>query len=129
MPTINRKKIGSGCKKKSSTDSYKEWSSYYNNKMWLGERDYYLRRHPICECCYVHGRINGADAVHHKIPFGRGIDEEHKIQLLINPGNFMSVCKTCHKALHIKDSICYQEILDTLTDKEYEDAHGLKWLK
>jgi len=130
MPTINRNKLGAWSRKKQSTkDSYQKWTKYYHNPQWLGERDYYLRMHPLCECCMKHGRIVPAEHVHHKVPFGRGRDEEHKLQLLTNPKNFMSICKKCHGALHKKDNIKTCMSLDYLTDEEYAEAHDLKWIK
>lgn len=129
MASINRTPLGHRRKKGSSKASYKEYQKYYTNPIWRGNREHYLQFHPLCECCLKHGRVVAAECIHHVIPFSRGIDEEHKIQLLINEANFMSLCKTCHKALHKKDDMHHQEVLDTLTPEEYEDAHQLKWMK
>ena len=108
--------------------SKREYSSYYNNRIWKQERDLYIEKQPLCEICLQHGVIKEAEHVHHIVPFSRGTSKEKRIRLLTNPDNFMSTCKTCHKWLHKTD---YDDTkpLDYLSDKDYEEAHGLKWLK
>lgn len=129
MPTINRKQLGSTRTKRSQRDSYKEYSKYYSSPLWRELRNQYLEKHPLCECCLEHDRIVPAEVVHHMIPFSRGVDEKHKMKLLLEPKNLKSLCKTCHKLLHKKDYISRQEVLDKLTDKEYEDGWQLKFMK
>lgn len=129
MATINREHIAYKRKNGSSKASYKEYQKYYINPIWKENREHYLSLHPLCEICLQHERVVPAECVHHKIPFSRGVDERHKIQLLTNDENFMSLCKCCHKGVHRKDDISRCEVLDTLSDSEYEDVHHLKWMK
>lgn len=129
MANINRTHLGTKRKNGSSKASYKEYQKYYQNPIWKGNREFYLQSHPLCEICLKHDRVVAAECVHHKIPFSRGVDEEHKLALLTNPDNFMSLCKNCHKGVHRKDDIMQQEILDSLTPEEYEEVHNLKWFK
>lgn len=124
MPYINKKELGVKSNK-TKTQSYRAYASYYSDKIWKNERMFYLQEHPLCEVCLEHDRVSSAEAVHHKIPFSRGKDREHKLKLLREPKNFMSVCSVCHKGLHQKDS----EVLNELTDEEYEQIHQLKFLK
>lgn len=129
MATINRESLGHKHKKGSSKPSYNMYQKYYSNPLWRSNRDYYLGLHPLCEICMQHNRITPAEEVHHMIPWNRGIDEKHKLMLLINPDNFCSICKTCHTALHKLDSKQHRDVLNYLSPEEYEDAHQLKWMK
>lgn len=126
MANINRNVIGNIRSNKKDTPSYKEYKKYYSNPAWKSLRDLYLSSHPLCEVCASHGRVEPAVAVHHKIPFSRGVDEIHKEQLLLSENNLLSVCKTCHSLLHNKDN--GTSPLSSLTDKEYTDGHQLKFM-
>lgn len=129
MANINRIPLGHRHKKGSSKASYKEWSKYYNHKSWKDLRNLYLSQHPLCEECERHDRIVPAEEVHHKVFISYDSDENNRLKRLLNYDNLKSLCKTCHKAIHKKAdklgvSVCYE-----LNDEEYEDAHGLKWMK
>jgi len=131
MAQINRKPLGV-ChhhKNGSSKPSYKEYSKYYGDKVWKKARAEYLTRHPLCEVCLKHSRIVPAAEIHHKIPWSRGVDDMHKMDLFLDESNFMAVCNKCHKLLHKKDQKEHQEVLDTLTQEEYELGHIFETLK
>lgn len=75
-------------------------AEYYRTKAWKDLRDWYLRRHPLCERCLEQGRITAAEHVHHKTPFLTGLTKMDRMLLLTDPTNLMSVCIKCHKQIH-----------------------------
>jgi len=100
MPTINRNRI-----------SYKELpykhennisGKYYNTKQWKNLRNYYIRRHPLCEICLSKGIVKEANEVHHKLPYLRGKTDEERWKLLTDEDNLMSLCYECHDEIHRK---------------------------
>jgi len=128
MPTINRKPIQPP-KVEYKKESKVHAQEFYNSLAWKRLRDTYLKTHAICECCLEHGRVIPATDIHHKVPWDRGKTEEEKWQLFLNEKNLLSVCETCHHALHFKDKQYHLSSLDSLTDTEYRYAHGLNFLK
>lgn len=100
MPTINRNKI-----------SHKELpykhennisGKYYNTKQWKNLRNYYIRRHPLCEICLSKGIVKPANEVHHLRKFLDGKTDEERWQLLTSEDNLMSLCYECHDEIHRK---------------------------
>jgi len=98
MPTINRKPISH---KEVPYKHYNNTSgTYYNTKQWKNLRNYYIRRHPLCEVCLEHDIITPANEVHHKVPFMSGTTDEDKYSLLVDEDNLLSVCYSCHDKIH-----------------------------
>lgn len=64
----------------------------YDTK-WRKARDRYLRLHPLCEQCELHGKIRIANMVHHIKPIDEGGPR-------LDPRNFMALCRDCHEILH-----------------------------
>ena len=125
MPNINRQTLGVRPRERMQKEipSRNIFTKYYNDSIWRGERDAYLRTHPLCQICLAHDHVTAAEHVHHIRPFISGKDEEQRLQLLRNPQNFLSLCKTCHTAVHKSG----RTILDSLTEKEYEKYHNLEF--
>ena len=97
MPTINRKQISHSDVPYRHTDNS---SKYYNSKQWHHLRQYYIRRHPLCEICLSKDIIKPADEVHHKRFILSGSTDEERYLLLTDESNLMSVCSECHDKLH-----------------------------
>lgn len=98
MPVINRKEIQY---KDTPYIHYNNRSStYYNTKQWKYLRNYYIRRHPLCEICLSKDIVKPAEEVHHKIPFMTGQTEEERWQLLTDEYNLQALCKACHDEVH-----------------------------
>lgn len=129
MPTINRNMLGVVKRKKEETKSYKYYQRYYSLPEWRDLRNLYLQTHALCQCCLDHGRVVPAEHVHHIVPFDRGGDENKKLDLLLEEKNLMSLCKKCHKLIHIKDQREGMQFLNYLSDKEYRDGHGIDFMK
>lgn len=91
------------------------WNKYYQDIRWKKLRDYYRLLHPICEVCEKEGIVVPAEHVHHIHPFSKGLTEEAKYNLLLNPDNLCSVCKSCHKIIH---NIMKQQNKDYVTIDE-----------
>ncbi len=62
--------------------------AFYSSKAWHISRDRFLFEHPLCERC---GAI--AEHVHHIKPIEDGGARR-------DPANLMSVCASCHTAIH-----------------------------
>lgn len=123
MPSINRKQI------RPKTVEYKhdnKSAEYYNSCAWHSLRSDYIMKHPLCECCMSHDRVTPAEHVHHKIPFGTGMTDSERMQLLLDDTNLISLCTTCHYAMHEKINKYCMRSCDELTDKEFNDAHHLE---
>lgn len=118
MPTINLEPI----KPKRVEYQHEDNSSrFYNNLSWKRLRNYYYTRHPICEECIKHGKVNPTEEIHHKIPFLIGNTEEERWRLFLDENNLMSLCSSCHDKLHLKGKRYKMNVLDNLTDKEYNE--------
>ena len=122
MPKINKKEIKTKSVKYSN-EKKKTQESFYSTTAWRRLRDTYISLHPICEECIKHSHVTEAKEVHHKKPFMRGETEEERWQLFLDEHNLMSLCDKCHSALHTKDNMYHMNVLDELTDKEYNYAH------
>ena len=83
MPTINLKPINNKVVKYIKGDR----TNYYNTKQWKNLRLYYIKRHPLCECCLDHDVVSAATEVHHKRRILSGRTEEDRIQFQIPDGN------------------------------------------
>lgn len=126
MPWINRKPIQPP-KVEYKKESKVHAQEFYNSLAWKRLRDTYIKTHPICYECLQHGVVEPAVDVHHAIPWDRGKTEEEKWNLFLDEKNLISLCETCHHALHFKDNHYHLSRLDTLTDSEYRYAHGLNY--
>ena len=62
-------------------------------KQWAKVRMIKLRHQPLCERCEEQGRVKSAVIVHHIKPISEG-------GAVLDMGNLMSVCTTCHGVLH-----------------------------
>lgn len=126
MPTIKRKEINP---KKIKYKTKKENAlRFYDTAAWRRLRNTFLSTHPLCACCIEHGRVEPATDIHHIIPYDRGNSEEEKWALFLDEKNLLPLCEKCHYALHFKDKEYHLLSLDTLTDTEYNYAHGLNYL-
>lgn len=118
MPTINLKPI------KEKTIEYKHDDKsigFYNSMAWNRLRRYYFTHHPLCESCLQHQVVKEAQAIHHKRPFLTGATEEERWNLFLDEKNLMSVCRECHDKLHLKGKRYKMDILNSLTDAEYNE--------
>ena len=77
-----------------------KWYKYYHDNRWHRLREWKYLNNPICENCWHYGIVIPAEHVHHRIPFGTGIDEQEKYKLLLDPYNLVSVCRECHELYH-----------------------------
>ena len=97
MPTINRKRMyQKDVPYKHDSNSAK----YYNSIQWKRLRNYYIRRHPLCEECLSKGIVKPAEECHHKRPFLLGVTEEDRWTLLTDEDNLRALCKECHDEAH-----------------------------
>ena len=68
---------------------------FYASPRWLHKRDLILRRDGYrCQICKRYGRIRQATLVHHI----EHLDERPDLALASD--NLISVCASCHNALH-----------------------------
>lgn len=122
MPTINRRPIK---QKQVPKATPSDAASFYNSKAWSRLRPVYRAEHPLCECCLQHGRVQPMTDIHHKKPFMQGTTEEERWSLFLSISNLISLCETCHHAVHTKIERHNLSFCDELTDKEWSEAHGL----
>ena len=115
MPTINLKPINNKDVKYIKGDR----TNYYNTKQWKNLRLYYIKRHPLCECCLAHDVVSAATEVHHKRRILSGKTEEDRYELLTDESNLISLCYRCHDIMHNKMHKYNMDFCDELTDKEY----------
>lgn len=118
MPMINLKPIKEKTIEYKHTDNSAE---FYNSLAWHRLRKYYYNLHPICESCLQHEVVREATEIHHKVPFLSGKTIEDKWRLFLDEHNLMSLCSSCHDKLHLKGKRYKTNILDSLTDKEYNE--------
>lgn len=97
MPTINKQRIrGKQVQYRHNNVS----AQYYNTSAWRNLRNYYIKRHPLCEECMKNGKVKAAEEVHHIKEFLRGKTDEERYLLLTDESNLMSVCRKCHMKIH-----------------------------
>lgn len=77
-----------------------EWNKYYQDKIYIQNKQHYKLHHPLCEDCLEQDIITPATEIHHIIPFSTGLTEEQKFNLLRNINNLRALCKDCHKKRH-----------------------------
>lgn len=58
---------------------------------WLRLSNAYRKRHPLCEECKRHGRVEKTEHIDHIIPFD-GIDDPKRLDW----NNLQALCKACH---------------------------------
>ena len=75
-------------------------NAVYNTLTWKVLRLEKLRNNPLCERCYLKGKIASAIDVHHIVHINEGKNIIEKRTLGFDYENLMSVCKQCHKELH-----------------------------
>lgn len=68
--------------------------------------------HPLCELCQTNNKLTLAQDTHHIVSFMEGQDNNHKLKLLLDSDNLMSLCKYCHGSIHGN--------INNLTDKQQE---------
>ena len=76
------------------------WRKYYGSKAWHNLREAKLIEQPLCEECMMRGLTTTATQVHHRIPFGLGVDEQQRWELFLDYDNLESICAECHRRLH-----------------------------
>jgi len=64
-----------------------------SDRRWRRARERQLAEFPVCRPCEERGRGEVAVEVHHVVPLAAG---GHRY----DPDNLLSVCSTCHDALH-----------------------------
>ena len=77
-----------------------KWSKFYQSREWNNLRQSKLMQQPLCEECLMRDKITIATAVHHRIPFSRGVDEQQQWELFLDFDNLESICNECHRRIH-----------------------------
>ena len=77
-----------------------KWNKYYTSKYWKDLRRWKITKDPLCEMHLKYGYNVPATEVHHLRPFGTGITQEAKWNLLLNADNLCSCCRSCHDEFH-----------------------------
>ena len=77
-----------------------KWQKFYGTKAWHNLRESKLLEQPLCEECLMQGKVTPATQVHHRTPFGIGIDEQMKWDLFLDWDNLESICAECHRRIH-----------------------------
>lgn len=103
MPRINTRKQSKKFHARTNP-KFKDnkWQKYYGTKVWHQLRQTKLYEQPLCEECLMRGKITPATAVHHKIPFSTGLNEQQMWELFLDYDNLESICVTCHNRIHSK---------------------------
>ena len=71
----------------------------YKDKKWLKKRQSILRRdNYLCRECKRYGKTTPAESVHHIIPV------EISIELMYDNNNLISLCNSCHNAMHYRET-------------------------
>ena len=124
MPYINKIKSTKTSSERKETDMRKLRQTAYQTTKWRKLREVYMHEHPICEKCLEKGVVTAAEDIHHIVsPFKGG---QINWVSLLDYNNLMSVCKTCHAAIHNEQQghISAEEVLrqlDALLDNNIED--------
>lgn len=66
---------------------------------WQRFRTMQLARYPLCFKCLTEDRYTPATEVHHILPI-----TDHS-ELRLDEGNVMSLCKACHSAITMRESV------------------------
>lgn len=79
----------------------KVYNRLMSSPAWRLTRQRHIARHPLCEECQRQGRTTSAVLVHHITPVETGRSEAEKERLAFDLRNLMSLCKECHKSIHM----------------------------
>ena len=72
---------------------------FYHTAAWKNVRIYVLHRDQmLCQDCLKKGMYTPADEVHHIVELTPANVNDPDIAL--NPGNLISLCRSCHKSRH-----------------------------
>lgn len=127
MATINRKGIKTVKRTKAKPLLKMDDSSmYYNSPEWKSLRNEYYTSHPLCEECLKRDVVSPGEHVHHKYPFLKGRTEEQRWNNLLNINNLVTLCKDCHYGMHDVMNKKGLFMIDSLTDSEYRQYHGIE---
>jgi|WetSurMetagenome_2_1015567.scaffolds.fasta_scaffold323350_3 5-methylcytosine-specific restriction endonuclease McrA len=77
-----------------------KYRSLINTSKWRKLRLVKLHEQPLCERCEELGKVTPATEVHHVIPVETAHNDKEMEGLAYNINNLMSVCHSCHKAIH-----------------------------
>lgn len=122
MATINRKPIRPITTPRNIMHD-NNCDKYYGSMAWRRFRATYYSEHPLCQCCLEHHRIEPTADLHHVRPFLHGKTEEERWDLFLKESNIVALCERCHMAIHAKMKEYHLDYCDSLTDKEYKEAH------
>ena len=73
-----------------------------SSKEWRRLRAWKLQQNPLCERHQRQGKVVAACVVHHIIDVETGHNEAECRALCFNPSNLMSLCRECHKEIHME---------------------------
>jgi 5-methylcytosine-specific restriction endonuclease McrA len=95
--------------------------------MWLSLRNAQLTKEPLCCMCSAKGRTKLATDVHHWIWLSEDINMAYR------EDNLVSVCSSCHGAIHsktnaLKKSSVYNEIDKRIREKLYGTEKEDSWV-
>lgn len=79
-----------------------EYIKLINTYRWKTLRLSKLTETPTCERCKQNGKFTIATEVHHITPIESVSDVNMMKILAFDKNNLMSLCKTCHKQIHIE---------------------------
>lgn len=79
----------------------KMYTKLMNSKEWKQVRIAKLTAQPLCESCARKGYVRGASVVHHIREVESGKTELECRTLCFTMSNLMSLCKECHKEIHL----------------------------
>lgn len=99
MPTINRK---TNYQKQAEWKKESNSMKYYNSRGWKKLREAIMSNHPLCVECAAKGISRPATDLHHIVEFQKGITENDKWNLLLDPNNIIPLCEAHHYAKHHK---------------------------
>lgn len=71
-----------------------------SSRRWLQLRRAKLTDQPLCEECERNGYVVAATEVHHIVPVESVKGDSEQLALLFKYSNLMSVCHSCHVAIH-----------------------------
>lgn len=89
FPCSNLATDGAYCSQHKPARTPKETDPFYLSVQWRRFRDFYIRKHPLCELCEREGRLTPAKMVDHILEIKDG-------GALTSEENAMSLCWKCH---------------------------------
>lgn len=98
MPTIYKPKK----QPKQKNDNYHdvERRKIYDSDRWRRLRAWKYVCNPLCEMCLRENKTVPAEDIHHIVSFMSTDDPVQRTCLAYDYDNLMSLCKTCHQAVH-----------------------------